>query len=161
MAGGDTRHGADMVGGEIDLDHVGRHQGGDLGEGDAGAEGTLVRRVGAGLRQQGAESGRRGEVELALEFLLGVRFGGLVGLVEVRCVAHVRVGNIYVSSMSSGITPGGWGLASLMAFRGGEARADEARGKAGPYAAWVSAFAEMTILCGVCYIMPEFTEKKL
>ena len=26
--------------------------------------------------------------------------------------------------------------------------------KAGTYAAWVPAFAGMTILCGVCYIMP-------
>ena len=28
--------------------------------------------------------------------------------------------------------------------------------KAGTYAAWVPAFAGMTILCGVCYIMPNF-----
>ena len=30
--------------------------------------------------------------------------------------------------------------------------------KAGTYAAWVPAFAGMTILCGVCYIMPEIVD---
>ena len=33
--------------------------------------------------------------------------------------------------------------------------------KAGTYAAWVPAFAGMTILCGVCYIMPQRLRRRL